>query len=75
MFVFNWNGVKKPNEPRANDITGGIEYNDDWNNDVKYNNVPSPPNTIIKSMFFPMFLPIWNALNWLNSFLWTAGST
>lgn len=43
----NWNGVKKPNEPKWNAITGGTDC---WNNSDAYSNVPSPPKHTIKSM-------------------------
>lgn len=43
----NWNGVRKPNEPKWNAITGGTDC---WNNSDAYNSVPSPPRQTIKSI-------------------------
>lgn len=43
----NWNGVRKPNEPKWNAITGGTDC---WNNSDAYNSVPSPPKQMIKSI-------------------------
>lgn len=54
------NGVKKPNEPRLNDIIGGMDLS---KSELAYSNVPSPPRQIIISIDAVNFRHPWKGIN------------